>query len=83
MKILVAAVIVLLAGSAFAQDHQHKHGSSAYTGMRTRAVKALSDQRIADLRAGRGMGLALAAELNGCPGPMHALEFSDQLNLNA
>src|SRR5262249_38796943 len=26
-----------------------------------------------DLRAGRGMGLALVAELNGYPGPMHVL----------
>jgi hypothetical protein len=36
-----------------------------YAGMQTRPIKALSDQQIADLRAGRGMGLALAAELNG------------------
>src|SRR5581483_424112 len=34
-----------------------------------------------DLRAGRGMGLALAAELNGYPGPIHVLELADQLQL--
>ena len=38
--------------------------SQSYADMRTRSIKALSDQQIADLRAGRGMALALAAELN-------------------
>ena len=37
---------------------------------------------MADLRAGRGMGLALAAELNGYPGPSHVLELADQLGLS-
>jgi hypothetical protein len=32
-------------------------------------------------QAGRGMGLALAAELNGYPGPAHVLELSDKLGL--
>ena len=55
--------------------------SQPYADMRTRAIKALSDQQIADLRAGRGMALALAAELNGYPGPAHLLELADQLDL--
>jgi hypothetical protein len=49
--------------------------------MAQREVKALSDQQIADLRAGRGMGLALAAELNGYPGPSHVLELAGALAL--
>jgi Spy/CpxP family protein refolding chaperone len=44
-------------------------------------VKALSDEQVADLRAGRGMGLALAAELNGYPGPSHVLEHARALEL--
>ena len=44
-------------------------------------IKALSNEQIAELRAGRGMGLALAAELNGYPGPLHVLELADQLQL--
>ena len=48
--------------------------------MQTRSIKALSDQQIADLGAGRGMGLALAAELNGYPGPSHVLELADKLD---
>jgi hypothetical protein len=71
----IVAVLSLLATSAFAQ--------SPYAGMQTRAIKALSDQQIADLRAGRGMSLALPAELNGYPGPAHVLELADQLGLGA
>lgn len=71
----VMAGLVLLAGPAFAQ--------TPYAGMQTRPIKALSEQQVADLGAGRGMGLALAAELNGYPGPSHVLELADRLHLTA
>src|SRR3978361_899056 len=67
--------MLLAFGSAVAQ--------TPYAGMQTRSIKALSDQQIADLRAGRGMGLALAAELNGYPGPSHVLELADKLKLSS
>jgi Spy/CpxP family protein refolding chaperone len=76
MKSLVVAIVLsFVASVAFAQ--------SPYAGMQTRSIKALSEQQIADLKAGRGMGLALPAELNGYPGPAHVLELSDQLGLSA
>jgi len=53
-----------------------------YAGFNMRPIKALSDQQITDLRAGRGMGLALAAELNGYPGPSHVLELAESLALS-
>ena len=55
--------------------------SSPYAGLEQRAIKALSAQEIADLRNGRGMGLALAAELNGYPGPLHVIELASELAL--
>ncbi len=55
--------------------------TSPYVGETTRAVKALSTAELDDLAAGRGMGLALAAELNGHPGPMHARELAAELGL--
>ena len=55
---------------------------SPYAGLEARTIKALSDQQIADLRAGLGMSLALAAELNGYPGPRHALELAKELGLS-
>ena len=66
---------LLLAAPASAQ--------APYAGMQARPIKALSAEQIADLRAGRGMSLALPAELNGWPGPMHVLELADRLGLDA
>jgi hypothetical protein len=71
----ILAALVLASTAAFAQ--------SPYAGMQTRPIKALSEQQVADLKAGRGMGLALAAELNGYPGPAHLLELADKLDLSA
>jgi Spy/CpxP family protein refolding chaperone len=59
------------------------HAQTPYAGMQSRPIKALTEQQIADLNAGRGMGLALAAELNGYPGPSHVLELADKLDLSA
>jgi Spy/CpxP family protein refolding chaperone len=67
------AALTLLAGCA---SHSH------YAGWEKREIKALSEADIAGLRAGRGMSLALAAELNGYPGPSHVLELADQLSLS-
>jgi len=71
----LAATLILISGSAFTQ--------TPYSGMQARPIKALSEQQAADLGAGRGMGLALAAELNGYPGPSHVLELADKLELSA
>jgi acyl-CoA thioesterase-1 len=56
---------------------------SPYAAHASREIKALSPEDIARLRAGEGMGLALAAELNHYPGPRHLLELGDSLGLSA
>ena len=61
---------------------QTAHAPQPYAAMTGRAVKALPEEQIADLRAGRGMGLALPAELNGYPGPVYTLENADALGLS-
>lgn len=61
---------------------QHNHGAQTpYAGMQNRAIKSLSDNDIKELRRGGGWGLAMAAELNGMPGPAHLLELKDQIPL--
>lgn len=75
MRSLPLLAALLLSGAAFAQ--------TPYAGLQTRGIKALSDSQIGDLQAGRGMGLALPAELNGYPGPLHVLELADKLALSA
>ena len=65
---------------------QHKHDPQShapYAGLEKREIKALSDEQIKDLKSGKGMTLALAAELNGYPGPAHVLELADKLNLTS
>src|SRR4051795_9619148 len=74
-RTIVATIFILTASVASAQ--------TPYAGMQTRSIKALSEQQLADLEAGRGMGLALTAELNGYPGPSHVLELADRLELSA
>ena len=75
MRFMAATIsLVVLTGSAMSQQ--------PYAGLQNRPIKTLSDQQIADLNAGRGMGLALAAELNGYPGPIHAIELAGQLRLS-
>ena len=56
--------------------------TSPYAGMQNRALKAISQQQIEDLRGGRGMGMALVAELNGYPGPAHIIELASALDLS-
>lgn len=63
-------------------QHSHQH-HAPYAGFQNREIKALSAQQIADLKAGKGMSLALPAELNGYPGPSHTLELANELKLTA
>jgi Spy/CpxP family protein refolding chaperone len=80
---LVVVGSALLCGSLEAQQHDPaKHNlQRPYAGLGWRTIKALSEEQVADLRSGRGMGLALAAELNGYPGPLHTLELAEALKL--
>src|SRR6266849_8027447 len=73
--LFVAAATFIVPQMAWPQAHQ------PYSGLEARPIKALSDQQIADLKAGRGMGMALAAELNGYPVPVHVLELAEPLGL--
>src|SRR5215207_4083234 len=77
--VVLALAPLLSFGAALAQTAP---APQPYAGLQARSVKALSDQQLADLRAGRGMGLALPAELNGYPGPVHVLENADRLDLS-
>ena len=75
------AVLAVLA-FALAPHASSAQAQQPYAGFEARPIKALSDQQVADLKTGRGMGLALAAELNGYPGPVHVLELAEPLGLS-
>jgi hypothetical protein len=87
-------VLVALAGLAFASPAEARqthagHGTGAdhaahanpYAAFGDREIKALANDEVAALLAGEGMGFALAAELNGIPGPLHILELVEALEL--
>jgi len=82
MKTVLLCVVssLLVPCSAWAQ---HVHGSSPYTDFISREIKAISAEQMEEYFSGKGMGLALAAELNGYPGPLHVLEHADVLNLDS
>ena len=82
LRVLMIAMLAFGTSAAFAQHHPQQQHVGPYTGLQSRSVKALSTEQIADLKAGRGMQLALPAELNGYPGPLHVLELSSELDLS-
>ena len=89
----IAVLLALaLAGAALAQHRGSGSGAGEayktghagpYAGFDKRQVASLFDEDVAALEAGRGMGFALPAELNGYPGPMHILELAEPLKLSA
>lgn len=80
MRTLLFLLAALVASPALAQhDHHHAHTPPEAEG--AGAPSGLTADEMADLLAGRGMGLARPAELNSYPGPLHALELADSLAL--
>ena len=64
------ALLGVLTGTSSAQEPP----TSPYRQYQAPEIRGLSQQEIEDLREGRGMGLARAAELNSYPGPRHVLD---------
>jgi Spy/CpxP family protein refolding chaperone len=87
---VLAAVIALALGGTVALAQLRGSGSGSgpgtvagkpYAGEEARRITTLSEEDIAELKAGRGWGLAKPAELNGYPGPAHVLELTRELLL--
>ena len=61
-------------------DHRHQAGAPGGSAGHRRA-QACAEEFESVVREGRGFGMAFAADQNGYPGPMHALELKDRLAL--
>ena len=72
---VLAAVAALASSQASAEQ-------APYAGMEKRSIKAMSSERVADIKAGKGVVYALTAELNGYPGPRHVQDLAEKLKLN-
>jgi len=75
---LLLSLTLLSTAAPLSAQHEHM---SPYAGQSS-AIASLSEQELAALRAGEGMGLARAAELNHYPGPRHVLDMADSLALS-
>lgn len=86
-KSLSAAVLVTVLAAPVWSNEPPQSGTAAktsgYAGQETRGIKSPADADVASLLAGEGAGFAKAAELNGYPGPVHALELAAALALDA
>ena len=74
------ALIAVLGAALLTSATAHAQ-SQPYAAFADRPIKALSADDVAGLRAGRGMAMALPAELNRYPGPLHVLEHAAALDL--
>ena len=85
LGVLLGAAGFAVASEPDCRGHQHERRAThaqPYAGQQHRAIASFSDEDMADLREGRGMGLAKPAELNGYPGPLHVLELAVELGLS-
>ena len=78
-NVLLIGCLSLISATAWSNSSQH--AQTPYAGYQGRDIKSLSNKDIEDIQQGRGWGLALPAELNGLPGPIHLLELKDKLDL--
>jgi hypothetical protein len=74
--------VLLLAICALATPVLAEPPSTPYADQQHRIIKALSEEEIAALLKGEGLGMAKAAELNGYPGPLHVLTLARELELS-
>lgn len=80
--LLVAPLLTLLTGAAYAPAGDPEGHLSKYAGLESREIKTFSPEDLDQLRAGHGWGLSLVAELNGVPGPRHLLDMGEELGLS-
>jgi hypothetical protein len=69
VRIMISGLFVLSVAGPVVADNVPPYRDQIHT-----EIRGLSDQEVSDLRQGRGMGRARAAELNGYPGPRHVLD---------
>jgi Spy/CpxP family protein refolding chaperone len=81
MKTLIIsfASLAMLVISAVAQETPHH--TPAADAAAVSIPKSYSAEDVAELLEGAGRGMAKPAELNGSPGPTHALELAEELEL--
>ena len=77
-------VLLVTVGAGAQPPHTHQgHGDGAATTAPHLRVDAFLREAEEVIAGGRGFGMAFAADQNGYPGPMHALELREPLGLTS
>jgi Spy/CpxP family protein refolding chaperone len=79
MRWILIALLLIVPAELLAQHEQEEAEHMEHHATET---AGLDEAEIAGLLAGAGMGQALAAELNGYPGPKHVVELAQELELS-
>jgi hypothetical protein len=79
MRFLMGCVMAISMGVPSAAEEAL---TSPYRDQAGSEIRGLTGKEISELREGRGMGLARAAELNGYPGPRHVLDAAREGRLH-
>ena len=77
---ILSGLLLLWLQMTYAQDPGPT--PSDYADLLSTEIRGLSPEKIEEYRTGKGMGLALPAELNGYPGPRHVLDLAGELALS-
>lgn len=76
------ATLLIFSGCLTGGPHPPSASSTDYPDLLASPIRGLTPNEIEELRTGAGAGMALAAELNGYPGPKHILELAERLALS-
>ena len=80
---LLGLIVACNGQNQVATEQTVAHTPSPYRELLASEIRGLADKTIEDYLTGKGMGLALPAELNGYPGPRHAIDLAEDLELTS
>ncbi len=82
-RVFVFTAFIFFAALSVASANGQNDSTSSHSAMNQQQthIKGFSQTEIEGLRAGEGMGMAKAAELNNYPGPRHVLDLAEELAL--
>ena len=79
--LIFAAILTACGSQTTVAEPKTTPTPSPYRELLNGEIRGIDDKTIEDYLTGKGMGLALPAELNGYPGPRHVLDLTDDLEL--
>lgn len=84
ITVLFSVILLMSFTATNAQgDAQPTVTPSGYSELLETEIRGFSPDQIDGYRTGKGLGMALPAELNGYPGPRHVLDLAEEIELTS